>query len=425
MLNPSGSVDPDLLRSRVAAILDPAEQQLVGLVVERALVCLGYHGIDVVTLEREAGVRGSAELWASVEPGVTALWARIEELREALEPLAAEHEPEGPGEADLESLIVPPPTAAGDAEVALARPPHLRRTRRAVTREAGTPSPECRIRETAWAMSFVLANELDGYRRRLPALLRMPDGWELVGAVQEHLAHLQAGVGAVLTGVYASLPGGEACGGDLAETLALVSAKELRARVFQLREDVLAVERTLAGTPGSSWQPALGSLMRLLDALVFSPAFAWMRAGDKRSFLVQRRALGELLALWSPLRATPALRVVQGLARYLEALEVINQRECLVLHDRAALERVVASLDSAPPGVEGRAAIGRALGSLSEVQWRDRRLDELLAQTLDPARPPPLQEILSRSREVLMGLDGGTDGGAVEERETAQRSSSS
>jgi hypothetical protein len=424
MLNPSGSIDPDLLRSRVETIGDAAERQVVGLVVERARGGRGSHGIDLVTLERDAGSRGSRDLWGSVEPSVAALWARIEELREALEPLAADHEPEGPGEADLESLIAPPPVVA-DAEAAVAPPPVRRRSRPRAVSKSGVPTPEGRIRETAWAMSFVLSSELDGFHRRLPALLRMPDGWELVGAVQEHLGHLQAGVGAVLTGVYASLPGGEACGGDVAETLTLVSAKELRARVFQLRDDVLVVERQLTSTSGASWQPALASLLRLLDALVFSPAFAWMRAGDKRSFLVQRRALGELLVLWSPLRATPALRVVQGLARYLEALEVINQRECLVEHDRAALGRVVESLDSAPAGAEGRAAIGRALGSLAEVQWRDRRLDDLLAQTLDPARPPPLLEILNRSREVLMGLDGGRERATRTAAAGGQRSSSS
>jgi hypothetical protein len=95
-------------------------------------------------------------------------------------------------------------------------------------------------------------------------------------------------------------------------------------------------------------------------------------------------------------------------ARYLEALEVINQRECLIVHDRHALRRVVDNLElaEAKKGAEGRVAMGRGLAALAETQGRDAHLDHLLQETLDPSAPVQAQRILERARQVLSALGG-------------------
>jgi hypothetical protein len=171
---------------------------------------------------------------------------------------------------------------------------------------------------------------------------------------------------------------------------------------------VLASEAAILAKPAGEWQPLLGQVHNAVEKFMFGPGFAWMRAGDKRTFIKQHRALGELMELWSPLRATPAKRAVQNLARYLEALEVINQRECLVQHDRDGLKIVVArmSLAANTEGPPRREAIAAALAALAEVQGRDRTLDALLEQTLAPGTPVPVIQILDRAKTLLAQLGG-------------------
>jgi hypothetical protein len=143
-----------------------------------------------------------------------------------------------------------------------------------------------------------------------------------------------------------------------------------------------------------------------LEAFIFGPGFAWMRAIDKRVFLSQRRTLGEILALYSPLRAEPARLAIDDLARMLETMEMINQRECLMVHDRVALTAVVENMESAmaAQGPAARRFIGAGLAALSEAQGRDAILDRLMAEAMAPGSAVPLSEILRRARQVLAQL---------------------
>ena len=275
--------------------------------------------------------------------------------------------------------------------------------------KAVSSAPIDRIGETVWATSFVLRSEIDAFRKRLPSLLKVPDAWELLSDLQDHVGHIRAALQAILTGIYASLypttPGAETVTHD-EQSIELLASRELRQRIFALRDELLIIEAALATVPSSEWQ---GLLRRAVDALhgfMFGPGFAWMRASDKRSFIKQHRVISELLELWSPLRATPAKRAVQNLARYLEALEVINQRECLILHDRAALAVVVEKLEKAASAAEAarREHIAAGLAALADAQGRDKMLDQLLETTLAPGSPVPTTEILQRAKVLLARL---------------------
>ncbi len=401
IVGPAGSVDPELLRSRLSGIADENWRRQVSGVVEGALACVRqFHTIDFIALEREAPHIASGALWPQVEGGVKAIWKSLEGLQAAMKPLIDEHEAKhkpaqpAPTGDPLEDEFVVDLDSKTDPAIILKH----------------APSPEERVCETAWAMSFVLAGELEAFRRRLPALLKLPDGWELVTAVQDHVGHVRSAVNAIAGGIFTSLPGGTVGTKEVKDRddLELVVSRELRSRLFQLRDDLGALEAKLKGTPPAGWHDLLVRAQYLVDEFMFSPAFAWMRAGDKRSFLTHQRSLVDILALWSPLRAEPARRAIENVARYLEALEVINQRECLVVHDRDALKRVVDNLTLADErkGAEGREATGRGLAALAEAQGRDRELDQLLAQTLDPGAPVPTERIRARASEVLRSLGG-------------------
>ncbi len=365
MLRSATSVDPELLRAGIATALDENSRVLVEAVVTRAVTVMAQaNSVDLTTIERQITTRSAAELWAMCEGALLQVWLGVEQLQASLLPLVECHEAAATLDRSLEVVFM-------------------------------------RIAETAWTMKFVLANDLGAFRQRLPALLKLKDGWTLLSAMQEHMAHLHAALCAILYGIFECLP--DAARAPLqAENAQLAIARELRARIFALREEVTRLEAELHALPPSCWAAPLSELVRQVSDFLHTPAFAWMRANDKSSFLTQHRALSELLALWSPLRAEPGKLAVTGLARFLEALEVINHRECLRKHDRDALRRVVQNL--AVSDREPRELVAGALAALAETQGRDRKLDALLQQTLDPCASPDLSAILKRAREVLVEL---------------------
>lgn len=377
------------------------EREQATAIVNASFACLTrLAAIDFGTLERERTSGPARGLWTAAESSVAAVWAAIEELRHTAQPLVAAHEDHfGANDAGADAAEDDPFGGGlfGDEDKAASAP-----------KKPAPTTPIQRIGETVWATSFVLTSEVDSFRKRLPALLNVPDAWELLGDLQDHAAHIRAALQAILTGVYASMYPGSASAVTAhdEQSIELLAARELRQRIFALRDEVVALEMTILEKPAGEWQPLLRKIVEALGVFMFGPGFAWMRAGDKRTFITQQRALRDILEMWSPLRATPAKRAVQNLARYLEALEVINQRECLVVHDRAALTAVVQNLAAAQtsPGPESRQYIGAALAALAEAQGRDRVLDAMLEQTLAPGSVVPTLLILERAQELLVRL---------------------
>lgn len=395
------SVDPELLQARLGTLTDARERHQVVTIVTASFACLTkIQGVDFGRLER-SNAKTAQQLWTEIADEVGALWRTIDELQNNLKPLIDEHEMRL-GDAEGELMFEESGEALQAAVQASAR----------IADKRAPLTPLQRIGETAWATSFVLAGEIDAFRKRLPALLKVPDPWELIGDLQDHLGHVKAAINAILTGIYSSLPSVSVDGRPDQQNVELFASRELRARIFELRDRILEVERAMETTPAGQWQELLSRSFTDIERFMFGPGFAWMRAGDKRTFIRQHRSLAELLELWSPLRALPAKRAVQNLARYLEALEIINQRECLILHDRGALGVVVARIGEALGcvGQERREAIAAGLAALAEVQGRDRTLDALLEQMLAPGSPVPLEQILDRAKALFVQLGGKLEG---------------
>lgn len=398
----TGSVDPELLSLRLGSLDNADDREQATAIVNATYACLSrINAIDFGWLERDKTSGPARALWTSAEGGIATIWAAIEELRATSQPLVEAHQERFGGD-DAGGDSDEDPFGGGlfedDAGAGAPKKP-------------APTTPIQRIGETVWATSFVLSSEVDGFRKRLPALINVPDAWELLANLQDHAAHIRAALQAILTGVFASLYPGSGLSATAVATpdeqnIELLSSRELRQRIFALRDEVVGIETAMLEKPAGEWQPLLRKIVDALGGFMFGPGFAWMRAGDKRTFITQQRALRDILEMWSPLRATPAKRAVQNLARYLEALEVINQRECLVVHDRAALNSVVASLTKAKntPGPESRPYIGAALAALAEAQGRDRVLDAMLEQTMAPGSVVPTLLILERAQELLARL---------------------
>ncbi len=369
-------------------------------IINAAFACLKrIHGLDFASFERDRASGPTRALWQAAENPIADVWRAVEELQHVAKPLVDEHEKRVSAEDDLSFDV----NIEGDGPTVQPR----------AASQSTPKTPIDRIGETVWATSFVLGSEIDGFRKRLPTLLKVPDAWELLSDVQDHVGHIKAALQAILTGIYGSLYPNEDGAPLVTQTshdeqnIDLLASRELRQRIFALRDELLGLEASLTSVPTSEWQSLLRRAVDSLDGFMFGPGFAWMRASDKRIFIKQHRAISEILEIWSPLRATPARRAVQNLTRYLEALEIINQRECLVLHDRAALALVVDKLEhanSAPDASKRREYIAAGLAALADAQGRDKQLDQLLETTLAPGSPVPTTEILQRAKQMLSRL---------------------
>ena len=355
----AGAVDPDLLRARVGAVRPEALRLALSAVVETGLRCRGrVDGLDFASLEVRAAEHASEVLWGSIAPSLEALWDLLRTVEGSLEALRA----------------------VGD--------PSWRRRWDGVS--------------ASW---FLLIVELDEMQERLATLVGVPEGWELVGALQGHVEKVRFVLDAVLAEIFALLPPKPGEWGGLPRRSELVRAQERRTRLQALRDVALACEDEMGCLPPSRW---LASLQRISDALgvfVFGPGYAALRASEKYALVAQQRLLREVLLLWSPLRATAARQAVEALARYIEALEVVNQHESLRARDRDLLTQVVLHMDRAAVRDEqAPKEIAAALAALAEARGCDRELDALVEQTLSPGSAVPIARILKRAREVLAEL---------------------
>lgn len=385
-------IDLEQLTAKIAVLQDNAHRQQVSQIVTQGYTCLTrLQSMDLVSLEKQIDLI-PRDLWSSISDQATEAWSAVEELQSYLVPLVREHEAaqaaDGSASNDLD---------LGDGLQSLSAPPRAPKT------------TWQRLCENAWAMTYVFSGELQGFTRRLPNLLRLKDGWELVNGVQEHVGHLRSGINALLTGTFACFQtAGTSQERTTEQSMELLAARELRARLFELRDQILTIEGDFKALPPNEWSTKMQAALRAINRFMFGPAFGWMRAADKRSFIQQRQILSDLLEMWTPMRALPARRAVEALARYLEALEVINQRECLIRHDKLALQQVVTQLELSQrlSVQEARVAIAGALAALADAQGRDRELDALLAQTLNPAQELPTVQILGRAQSILSQLGG-------------------
>jgi hypothetical protein len=159
---------------------------------------------------------------------------------------------------------------------------------------------------------------------------------------------------------------------------ALDEALNLRKAIAELRRGVARDNDRIKDGDDTSY----ARVRRRMVRFVKDRAFTLMRAADRM----------QMLELYQRVRAGDDAKVVEGLAKYLDSLSAINEREVLVQHDRRVRTAARESLESARSlfEISPRAAADQVADAYYTVRtlegWRDD-LDELLGRwAQDPQR---------------------------------------
>ena len=152
-------------------------------------------------------------------------------------------------------------------------------------------------------------------------------------------------------------------------------------------------------------RPLLLAIQRELDHFRASRGYVHMRAGDKRFVISFAHELSQTLATRG--FGKQAQLRVEGFAKFLDSMAVINRREILINHDREAFAECGTLLEQADQYVSvnepGRALnrLTQALAVAARLFGRDRYLDDFLVLRLrwplenlvDSALPAAIDEL--------------------------------
>lgn len=244
-----------------------------------------------------------------------------------------------------------------------------------------------------------------GNRVRNPSIVT--DRWNLLIDLQEFRGKCRAAMGEL---VYSSVSAFSEIGrasvvpeyaADLAEALSARHAWMTLTRAvgpMNARLQIAGIEQQ---------RPLLVAVAREVDHFRSSRGYQRMRAGDKRFVLAFVQDLQTLLTTRK--FGKPAQQLVEGFAKFLDSMAVINRREILLNHDREAfaecgtlLEQTSLYIGNREPG-RAASKLQQALSVAGRLFGRDRMLDDYLILRLrwplenlmDTALPTAVEELRS------------------------------
>lgn len=335
----------------------------------RAIVKL--RDINLTRVEYLAASNEGTDLvvWEEVAPTVAASISEVNGLLRAI----AEQLPAAASSTEEDDLDLAFGPSTGHVEEA----PAVATTTEEKTREA-----EKAIQGIAASLRAEVARF--GQRVRNPTVVA--DRWNLLMDLQEFRGRCRAGIGELVfaaCSAFSSISRAEVVpeyARDLEEALAVRHAVTTLARAvgpLNMRVQAAAAELQRA--------PVL-AIQRELDHFRASSGYATMRAGDKRFVIAFARTVAEISAQKSYGKA--AQQHVEGFAKFLDSLAVINRREILMNHDREAFAYCGMLLEQAGQllGREGparaRERLAEALAVAVRLFGRDRFLDDHLVTRL-------------------------------------------
>jgi hypothetical protein len=353
---------PDgLFRARLFKVLTNATRAIIKL-----------REIDLSRVEHLTSSQEGNDLalWEQIAPAVAASIGDVNGLlttiTEQFPPTQAQHT-----EDDFDLAFGPSDDTQGDASVQVP-----------VTPAEKIKSAEKAVQSIADSLRFEV-NRFGG-RVRNPSVVA--DRWNLLIDLQEFRGKCRAAIGEL---VYAaSSTFGEISrplvipeyANDLAESLAVRQAWITLTRAagpLNARLQIASVEQQ---------RPLLLAVQRELDHFQSSRGYLHMRAADKRFVIAFVRELSETFAKRTFGR--PAQQLVEGFAKFLDSMAVINRREILINHDREAFAECGTLLEQAGlylgVGEHGK-AMGKmiqALAVATRLYGRDRYLDDYLVLRL-------------------------------------------
>ena len=388
--------EPELPAAVVRVLRDLTDEafraRLLKVLTASARAVARLREIDLTRIEQLAGADETSDLamWEEVAPAVAASIGDVNGL------LTTVHEQFPAG-----------PAAAGDDDLDLAFGPSDEPTPPPVADVPTTPAERMRSAERALqTMAESLKYEVSrfGVRVRNPSVVA--DRWNLLVDLQEFRGKCRAAIGEL---VYQScsvfqevsrpsvVPEHAA---DLAEGLSVRQAWMTLTRAV----GPLNARLQLAGL--EQQRPLLLAVRRELDHFRNSRGYQAMRAGDKRFVLA---FLGDLGQTFERKRyGRPAQELVEGFAKFLDSMALINRREILMNHDREAFAECGALLEQASLSLEvgeppkARARLAQALATAQRLFGRDRLLDEYLVLRLRWPLESLLDAALGEAVEQLL-----------------------
>ncbi len=369
-LSDSKSALPKPVLSAVEAVEDLEDRErLFGLFIVAARAMDRLSDIDLSSFEPSADATADLAAWEEVAPFIGETMAEVNELLSAIEE------------------TIPDPDADTDDDFDLFGEGTENDTEPEANGEKDCDS-ESRVIAAYSAIhgiAILLRREVATFGASIRKPEVVADRWNLIDHIEAFRGRFKAGIGELVFAATSNLidvekdkviPGYR---GEVDRSVGLRRALTLlSARVVQ--ESSLAEEEERKST---AIRQRAHDVLKLLDRFMSSKAWTTVRAADRRSFIDLRCSLAEALEEGS---CSASHETLEGLARFLESLYVINQREVLIAHDRSALpalsDTARATMRAAAEKNDERAR--KLLASALRLGWRlvgrDPDLDDIVVR---------------------------------------------
>jgi hypothetical protein len=280
--------------------------------------------------------------------------------------------------------------------------------------EAGSPDAR-RVGQVVSALQGAVT-QLSQQITELGELMRSPqvvsDRWNLLAELQRFRSRFREEIGDLVydsASVFEELRREEVVPGH-AE--AVSTALLVRATVSDLRRVVGARRQTIRDAESEDVQWNAQQMEKEMDLFGQTPAYAALRAQDKRTVIEFRQRLGELTRRQGTTHAE-LLALVEPFAEVVSSLDKVNKRQILISHDREVLAACGVRLEHADQTMSrDPAAAARLLAEATltaqALYGRDGELDAFLRRSrkrsLATLDGPELQQNLDQLRSLLANL---------------------
>ena len=275
--------------------------------------------------------------------------------------------------------------------------------------EDSTLSPLERSSDIAHSYGSMLRMRLIDFGRRLEVACRSQDSWRVLAELDDFQHRLSKAVLGILFGLLSDFTK-DARREEIYPHYrsAVHEAIELRRAISQLRHDIGRFNDSLADPELAI--PTTVAVSERLQQFGASPVYRSLRAEDKRAVSNFRHALHRLRKSPGEDTLKPLRREMEGFSKFLDAMDAINHREVLQIHDRKCLDSILGSLEVAKEkvGEEPNRSIAlftEAISALRDVVGRDYSLDEKIRvvsvrDEYQPLTPSDIDELFSSVKDA-------------------------
>ena len=265
------------------------------------------------------------------------------------------------------------------------------------------------VKEKSTGIEYGLRTQLDDATQRRDVALGAGQTGQVLALLDDTTSSASEGIHALVAPVYAAfVPDADASTLVPEYLTSLKRALMVRRGIAELTAKLGPLNDTLQGADPSRHAAGLEGVKAALHAFVNGDVCRAMRAADRWELVQFDQKLAEESMAAGKLTS-------EGLAKYLESLGAINQREVLVKHDQRVVGEIRESLTNARELMEisprtAHEMLVKACRSALALKGRNAATDPMLAKlaTIDLAASSPSQSpALVERLEQLLAASGG------------------